>query len=255
MAPCIPALQGGFASPGPPAHPAPHSYAGQLPCGAGAPRAICPAECACARNSRCHYRTRAPLPPPPLRRMCRRQSPASHASTHITPAVVRLALHQTTDQASLGRSYQPIVDAHLAQTHTARSKLLAPHPFPCPQAHRKPTDGTGTTHTVAQGCKRFAHIAFLRTDHPKAPWPRVAVRRGMRCRMPADKGTLAWPGQRELCAHWRSRRQIARRRTAPEGSCRRRNAAQDDSGFQGAEPLERGDARGHRSMAPCPSET
>ena len=69
---------------GTPSRPAPHSYAGQLPCGASAPRAICPPECACAQNSRCPYLTWVPLPSGLLRRMCRRQGPTSHASTHST---------------------------------------------------------------------------------------------------------------------------------------------------------------------------
>ena len=48
--------------------PAPHSIAGQLPCGAGAPWAICPAECVCAWNSRWHGNAGVPLPPLLLRR-------------------------------------------------------------------------------------------------------------------------------------------------------------------------------------------
>jgi hypothetical protein len=43
--PLHPRAPGGAAPLVPPGCPAPHSYAGQLPCGAGAPRAICPAEC------------------------------------------------------------------------------------------------------------------------------------------------------------------------------------------------------------------
>ena len=46
---------------GTPCRHAPHSIAGQLPCGAGAPRAICPAECVCAQGSRWHGETKVPL--------------------------------------------------------------------------------------------------------------------------------------------------------------------------------------------------
>ena len=68
-------------------HHAPFSSPCSFPAALARLRAICPAECECARGSRWCGQTRVPLPTPPLRRMRRRQGPASHASTHIAQAV------------------------------------------------------------------------------------------------------------------------------------------------------------------------
>ncbi len=127
---------------------------------------------------------------------------------------------------------------------------------------------------VAQGCERFAHIAFSSPDHPEAlrAVGKLATK-GMRCRKNGDKGTELGQDTESIARiriqPGRSPEARQRRREA----ARRKNAAQETSGVQGlqplgeretrvlrmkiaelAEPLERGGAGGVRYNTPCPPE-
>ncbi len=183
MAPCIPALQGGFASPGPPTLHAPHSFAASFPRPKRL-RVIWRRECACARDSRWHGEARVPLSRPSLRRMCRRQGPASHASTHGTfssnndgtrfpmPGPPCWRKQRTTIACCPPPQPTRHPTRNLGAAIRVRSRRSPPRlcEAEAPASRmRAAMDVLGKAPQCSNGSERFAHIAFRRADRPKAP--------------------------------------------------------------------------------------
>ena len=159
------------------------------------------------------------LPSPPLRRICRRQSPTSYASTHVTSPLCKaenttrygyLCQERVTPNARHTRGLRPQPEITAGGFATAEA--------PASRAHRKRTANKGTTRTFTMPPGAARTYAFRRADHPRRFGRGKLPGEGMRCRTLAGKGTRALPRRREPHAHWRHRRQIARRRPAPKGS-------------------------------------
>jgi len=151
------------------------------------------------------------LPSPSLRRICRRQSSAAYASTHVT--------------SPLGKIRDTTRHGYLCQkrvTPNARHpRALAAQAADRPEAHR-------AERKLTPKGRRAGHPTVRAHPEPS-------------------------PCRREHCAH-RIPPGRSPEGVLAEGSCPAGNAVRDNSGFQGAEPLERGGAGGVRYNTPCPPE-